>query len=161
MMKHLTVLMFTACVLLGCKDQKEFYRAAQSAKPTKGDMHPGKKLMETHCYLCHGPKVGHNERLGPPMIAVKSHYIDKFKTKADFVNAIQKWIKNPNKEDSRMPGAVRRFGLMPKQPFVEETIEKIADYLYETSIEEPEWFKGHMKGPQGTQNMKGNSKSKD
>ena len=160
-MKTPILLMVLIVFFLGCKEKTDFYATIALEDDKTQSEHPGKQLMETHCYLCHGPKENHDERLGPPMIAVKSHYIDKFETKADFVNAIQEWIKNPNIDDSRMPGAVRRFGLMPKQAFAEESIEKIADYLFETSIEEPEWFKGHMKGSKRSNDKKGNSKSKD
>ena len=65
-----------------------------------------------------------------------------------------------------MFGAVKRFGVMPKQAFPEETIKQIADYMFEFEIEQPEWFDKHYdqehgKGNgKGMQNGKGNQKGK-
>ncbi|WP_411895618.1 c-type cytochrome [Winogradskyella sp. A2] len=114
-------------------------------KEMTASKHPGKKLMETNCYVCHSPTLSHDERIGPPMIAVKKHYLRKTTTKEEFKKAIQDWIDNPNENDARMRGAVRRFGVMPKQTFSEETIEQIADYMFDYDIEQPEWFEEHFK----------------
>ena len=117
--------------------------------------HPGKKLMETNCYACHNPTTSHENRLAPPMIAIKKHYLSYDITKDEFVLAIQNWIENPNEADAKMFGAVRRFGVMPKQPFSKEVIEQIADYMYNNDIEQPEWFEEHFN------NMKGMGKSQN
>lgn len=131
-------------MLLSCKEQtqgKADYLAANDI--IQSDNHPGKKLMETYCYACHNPTANHENRLAPPMIAVKKHYINNKTTKEEFINSIQAWIKNPNKEDAKMFGAVRRFGVMVKQPFPEEDIKLIADYMFDNDIVEPDWFKEH------------------
>jgi len=78
------------------------------------------------------------------MVAIKKHYISKNTTKEEFVTAIKSWIKKPNVEDAKMYGAVKRFGVMPLTPFPEETIEQIADYMFDNEIEEPKWFKEHF-----------------
>ena len=58
-----------------------------------------------------------------------------------------------------MFGAVKRFGVMPKTPYPEETIKQIADYMFDFDIEQPEWFEDHFneeKGKgQGMRNGKG------
>lgn len=122
--------------------------------------HPGKKLMETNCYVCHSPTASHDDRIGPPMVAIKRHYIDDETTKEQFIEDIQAWIKNPNETDARMRGAVRRFGVMPKQAFPEETIEKIADYMYDFEIDQPEWFEDHFNEEKGKHNGNGQGKGK-
>jgi len=113
--------------------------------------------METHCYVCHSPSASHKDRIGPPMIAIKRHYLNSNTTKEEFIESIQAWIKNPNKDDAKMPGAVRRFGVMPKQYFDEETITQIADYMYESNIEQPEWFEDHFNESHGKGNYKNRS----
>ncbi len=117
--------------------------------------HPGKKLLESNCYVCHNPTAGHDNRIGPPMVAVKRHYINASTTKEEFTSAMQAWIKNPNEADAKMRGAVRRFGVMPKQYFPEETIEKIADYMFDNTIEQPEWFEDHFNEEMGKGKGKG------
>lgn len=122
--------------------------------------HPGKKLMETNCYICHSPTASEDDRVGPPMIAIKKHYIDESTTKEEFVKAMQAWIKNPNEEDAIMHGAVKRFGVMPKQHFPEETIAQISDYMYDNEIEQPEWFEDHFNERKGNHRGKGKGKGK-
>jgi cytochrome c553 len=107
--------------------------------------HPGKKLMETNCYVCHSPSADHDKRIAPPMIAIKNHYISKNTTKEEFKKALLNWINNPSKENSKMKGAIKKFGIMPKTPFSEETILLIADYMFDNKIDKPKWFKNHQK----------------
>lgn len=44
-----------------------------------------------------------------------------------------------------MFGAVKRFGIMPKNPFPKKTIDLIADYMFDNKIEQPKWFEKHEK----------------
>jgi hypothetical protein len=116
--------------------------------------HEGKKLMELNCNACHSPSAGENARIAPPMIAVKKQYLEKGTSKEDFIASIQKWVENPSEYISKMPGAVRKFGLMPKAEYSKETIEKIADYLFTNELEKPEWFDEHYKKQHGKKGKK-------
>ena len=111
--------------------------------------HTGKKLMETNCYACHNATTSEAERIGPPMIAIKKHYISENTTKEEFTTAILSWVKEPSEEKSKMPGAVRRFKVMPYQFFPEETIREIADYIFNNEIEQPTWFENHFQKGRG------------
>lgn len=130
----------------------------------ENSQHPGKKLMQTYCYACHNPETSHDNRLAPPMIAVKKHYKNKNTTKKEFIDDFKKWIKTPSEEISKMPGAIKKFGMMPYAPYAEEDIEQIADYIYDNDIEQPEWFEEHHKKEmkegkgRGMQNRKGKMK---
>ncbi|MFH4964566.1 hypothetical protein V8G69_06135 [Gaetbulibacter sp. M235] len=109
--------------------------------------HPGKKLLETHCYACHNPTIPENNgRIAPPMIAIKTRYLRNEMSKEDFMNQVVTFASNPTKDKAILFGAVRRFGVMPKQQFPEGVVEKIAEYIYDNKIEEPDWFQDHMKG---------------
>jgi len=101
--------------------------------------------METQCFLCHSPTDTKNERVAPPMIAIKVHYIDDETSKAEFTNAMLNFLEKPSAEKAKLKGAVRKFGVMPYQHFNEEDIKKIAEYIYDYEIEEPEWFEEHFK----------------
>lgn len=110
-------------------------------------VHDGKKLMETHCYLCHSPSAKEQEgRIAPPMIAIKSRYLMDYKSKEDFTNAIVNFVENPTEENAKMYGAIRKFGVMPKQVFPEGVAAQIADFMFDYQIEEPVWFKEHWQG---------------
>lgn len=104
----------------------------------------GKELLEKECYTCHNPQTPRHELIAPPMIAIKKHYLKETPARDQFVKEIMNWVKDPNKENSRMPGALNKFGIMPYQSFPEETISQIAEYLYDNEIETPDWFQTHM-----------------
>jgi cytochrome c553 len=157
-MKTLTLLLGVA-VFFSCKDSnRPFYSKKNNEVANKTQQHEGKKLMETKCYVCHSPSASHDDRIAPPMIAIKKHYISSETTKEEFVQSIQNFVKNPKEETTKMRGAVRRFGVMPKQVFLENDIKKIAEYIFENDIEQPEWFESHFNEEKGKR--KGNGKGK-
>lgn len=156
------IIFISALFVFSCNNtKKEIVYTSTNSKETEST-HPGKKLMETNCYVCHNPTADHDNRVGPPMIAIKKHYLTEGVTKQEFISAIQEWIKNPTEENAKMHGAVRRFGVMPKQVFPEETIQQIADYMYDNDIDEPEWFEAHFNSEKGKHKGmgKGNGKGK-
>ena len=158
-MKKLLILLIFSVFIFSCNNSKNKEYSALE-KNQEANKHPGKKLMETNCYTCHSPSASQEDRIGPPMIAIKKHYLNDDTTKEQFIAAIQSWIKNPNAEDAKMFGAVRRFGVMPKQAYPEEIIKQIADYMYQFDIEQPEWFEDHFNEEKGNQKGKGNRKGK-
>jgi|SaaInl0LU_22_DNA_1037365.scaffolds.fasta_scaffold13993_4 hypothetical protein len=109
------------------------------------DQNKGRVLLKKYCYSCHNPKASESDRIAPPMIAVKKHYKKSNTTQEEFIASIQNWIKNPIKENSRMTGAIGKFGIMPKQYFSDETIREISIYMYNNNIEKPKWFDEHHK----------------
>tara|TARA_R110000744_G_scaffold169588_3_gene287504 strand:+ start:2419 stop:3423 length:1005 start_codon:yes stop_codon:yes gene_type:complete len=152
MMKNLSISILFVLLMLSCK---------QGPKTSDGDPDQttqlsstatveGKKLMESKCYLCHNPSAPENgQRIGPPMVAVKAHYLDVYKDRESFVAGVMEFVKSPSEENTMMRGAVRRFGLMPSQQFAEDEIRKIAEYIYDYQIEEPDWFKSHWMDRRG------------
>ncbi|WP_343328224.1 c-type heme family protein [Polaribacter staleyi] len=141
--------------IFGCKDAKKTPSYSKKAA-SETQEHVGKKLMETNCYVCHNATTPEDNRIAPPMIAIKKRYLMGNSTKASFIASMQNWIKNPTKENAIMYGAVQRFGLMPKQAFPEETIQQIADYMFESEIEKPAWFDEHYNQQHGNGNGRGN-----
>lgn len=142
-MKKLLILL-TVILFFNCKFSNKTDDNVLLAQTITITDHPGKKLMEINCYACHNPSTGHDERIAPPMIAIKKHYISNNTTKKQFISDVQEWIKMPSEEKSKMPGAIRNFGLMPYASFPEKTIFQIADYMYDNDIEQPEWFEDHF-----------------
>ena len=154
-MKHvITIILFT--IFFGCqKSEKPDYAVKSQAPDVVQEKHPGKKLMEMQCYICHNPKTAEQNRIAPPMIAIKNHYLTKGISKEDFIKDIQNFVKNPTAENSKMPGAVKKFGLMPKQYYSDKTIREIADYLYDNDVEKPkDYDENHGKKGQGKGMMK-------
>lgn len=108
-----------------------------------------KTNMENKCYLCHSPSASKENRVGPPMAAIKARYMKDASTKEEFVSAIWNFVEKPTEDKAKLKGAVRRFGVMPYQKFNQKEIEAIAAYMYDYEIEEPEWFKSHWEKEHG------------
>jgi len=117
-----------AAFLVGCSQQQD----SETTEPQATELE-GEKLMKDNCYSCHNTQ-GTDNMLAPPMFRVKDHYYDDETTKEEFVNSIVEWIENPVEENSRMPGARRKFGIMPKQNFDKEEIKAIAEYMFENEL---------------------------
>jgi len=145
-MKILSILL-AIFALVSCQKNKKEYNSIQkdTIQVASTDPLEGKKLIETHCYLCHSPKAAENEgRIAPPMVAIKARYIDKEGyNKDEFITAVTSFVENPTEDNALMYEAVKKHGLMPKQAFPEGNIEKIAGFMFDYQIEEPIWFKEH------------------
>mgnify|MGYP004449612589 CR=1 FL=1 len=150
-MKYLFISFWFVVLLFSCKQGPKTTEAEPgSVAQLTTSSEVGKKLMETKCYLCHNPSIGdNNQRIAPPMIAVKARYLDTYGDRESFVKGIVEFVKAPSKEKAMMWGAVRRYGLMPSQQFPEDEIRKIAEYIFDYQIEEPEWFRAHWMDRRG------------
>ena len=133
-MKKLFFLVVASFFVFGCKERKA------RPIPIKGDEavskpldHPGKKMLETECYICHNPKVSYQRIIAPPMAAVKQRYIGDNTTKEEFTEALIAWVNDPEQE-TKMPNAQRRFGKMPYLPYPDDAVAQIADYLYDNEV---------------------------
>lgn len=153
------ILLYIALFLLsiGCKNSEKTEKKisqVETAKPksTQEDALKGKELMEAKCYVCHGPKASEENRIAPPMVAIKARYLKGTPTKEEFADAIWNFVENPTLEKGKMKGALKRFGVMPYQPYDEDDIRNISNFIYDFKIEEPEWFKEHWEKGHGAGN---------
>lgn len=119
---------------------------AQNAFSSQDNIEEGEKLFKATCNACHGVAVGGmdmNKRIAPPIAGVRKHYLDAHPDKESFVKAITSWLEKQTPEKSLMPGAIRKFKIMPPLSVPKEDAEKIAAYLYSGNIEVPEGFEKH------------------
>ena len=105
----------------------------------------GFQLLEQNCFSCHSPQGALDNRIAPPMIAIKKHYIEDGISKDAFIKSLTQFILNPTEENSKMPNAIKKLGLMPVMNFSELEIAQIANYIYDTELEAPDWFDKHYK----------------
>ncbi len=126
-----------------CSNDSSKNASTDNTSVTEADLAKGFQLLETNCFSCHSPNATMDNRIAPPMFGVKTHYVGDGVSREKFVADIVAYINNPTEENSKMPGAVKRFGLMPKMSFSEEQITAIANYLYVTELEKPGWFDAH------------------
>lgn len=116
-----------------------------------GDEKEGEQLYKTHCSACHGITGGMDmsKRLAPPIVAVRMHYLGSYPDKESFVMAVTDWVENQDAGKSLMPGAIRRFNLMPPVYVSRENAEKIASYIYDGELEKPAGFDEHVQQMHG------------
>jgi len=112
--------------------------SSKMQRQLQNEPHPGQKLIAKHCYLCHANEAPSASRIGPPMTHVKDYYLTNYPTQEEFTEHLISFVQDPAEENSIMPGALEKFGLMPKQQFPLEALHQIADYLYNTDISKNE-----------------------
>lgn len=125
-------------ILWSCSGGNEDSISSKMQRQMQNEPHPGEKLIEKHCYLCHNTETPAGSRIGPPMTHVKNHYLEAYPTQEDFTKHLIAFIQQPSEDISIMPGALNKFGLMPKQQFPVEALEQIADYMYNHDLEKKE-----------------------
>lgn len=109
----------------------------------------GIALYEEHCASCHGGEEMGPDRVAPPVFAVKGHYLNHYEDKESFVKAIVAWVKKPEINRAHMPGAIRRFDLMPAIDISQEHSEKIAEFIYDGQFQRPGWYAEHYRQEHG------------
>ncbi|MGB2088018.1 MAG: c-type heme family protein [Psychroflexus salarius] len=170
MNKILSLFSIASIMLVGCQtstktetDKSSEYVDASKAEIVQTELaSKGKTLMENQCYVCHNPKAKKENRIAPPFVAIKNHYLKKYNSEEEFTAKIWTFLEKPTKEKAIMKGAIEKFGLMPYQVFKEKDINAIAHYLYNYNIEKPSGFKQHKgKGrKKGKQKKLGKSQPK-
>ncbi len=120
------------------------------------DSKTGAELYKQNCAVCHGSTGGMDmqKRVAPPIAAVRMHYISTYADKDSFVQAVSEWVEQQDESKSLMPGAIRRFNIMPPISIAKADAEKIAAYIYDGDIEKPEGFEEHVKERHGKQKGK-------
>lgn len=151
----LSFLILSLMWLLSCSPSTSSEEASSSKQNSK-ELAEGFSLLESSCFNCHSPNAGKDSRIAPPMAAVMAHYVSEETSYDEFRSRFVAYIQDPSEENTRMPGAVRKFGVMPKMSFDSTSLERIAYYLYHNEIEAPDWFQEHYKEEQKRHRRKGN-----
>lgn len=103
----------------------------------------GQSLVNLSCMTCHTAQGTPDSRIAPPLFAVKEHYLEGGVEEAEFVQAMSEFMLSPKIQNSKMPNAVKKFGLKPMLGFSKEQYEAIATYLYQADLEKPDWYEEH------------------
>ncbi len=88
-------------------------------------------LFSGNCVTCH-----HNTKSisAPSVVELKSRYKMAFPLKKDFVKNMSVWVQYPKKETSIMQDSISKYELMPELGFDLETLQQIAEYIYESDF---------------------------
>lgn len=149
-MKKISLVASIVFLLVGCNQTKEIAETKHIGKipyvaAMGNTVNNGYTLMKNNCYVCHSPNAtSHDSIIAPLFAAVKRRYSMQYGNKEDFVNAVVDWAASPHKEKALMYGAITKFKIMPKLFLEKSELEKIAIYIYENDVEQPEWFAAHF-----------------
>jgi len=94
----------------------------------------GEKLMEMYCNTCHSFEMKGEDRIAPPMFAIKNRYMKVSSSEEEFVERILTWVKNPTVETALMRRAIERFEVMPYLNYEEDIVKEIAEYIYNNEL---------------------------
>ena len=109
----------------------------------------GESLIMELCVSCH--VLEGKPTIAPPIFAVKIHVKRVYASRDAFVQRIVDWVEDPDEAITLMPGAVNRFGLMPRLSYEKDDVRKIAEYIYDTNFEVPEWYRRHYEKKHGAE----------
>ncbi len=146
----ISVLALTTFISCDTKKEKkvaENIQTTETLTKTSKVNEKGYALMKQNCFVCHMEKPDPSKRgqmIAPPMLRVQEHYKPSYPNKEEFVQAIKTWVNNPTEDKVMMPGAVRKFNLMPKLAVADADLQLIAETLY--SIDFGNMPKMHQKG---------------
>lgn len=148
-MVFVLLLSLTSCKQSTQKNNGDYIKIKSADLSSEDIAVKGKKLMVNKCYLCHSPNAEQASMIAPPMAAIKARYSKDAQSKEEFIRQIWHFVKRPAQEKVKLKGAVKRFGLMPNQPYKQRDIEAIAAFMYDYDIAQPEWFEKHWQKNHG------------
>ncbi len=143
--KTLFILVLVVAGLSNCSNS-----AQGDAKQNEKEIKQAKAFLANNCLSCHSPSAKSEERLGPPLFAVRKHYLKDHPEKEAFVSAILGFINETNSEKAKMKHAVEKFGLMPQMAFPENELKNALTYLFENEPAKPH----HTKKAEGPNKRK-------
>lgn len=104
------------------------------------------EVVRIFCHGCHNPSAAsHDAILAPPLRVVRDRYRQRYPDKQRFRQAIADFVTHPDVDKVIMFGAYRRFGLMPAMALDSARLHEIAEFLYNTTPEEPVWLAEEMR----------------
>ena len=103
----------------------------------------GETAFNNLCSSCHSTQG--QSGIAPPIFGVIDHVKKAHPERDDFVQTVVDWVNNPTKEKALMPGAVDKFGVMPKLGYPEEQVREIAEYLFDGDLSQPAWYQEHRR----------------
>ena len=108
----------------------------------------GEELYGQLCASCHTPNA--SVKIAPPIFAVVDHVRQAYPQRDDFISQVVEWVDEPKAEVALMPGAIRKFNLMPKLGYSQSDVEKIAAYLFDKNTVLSKEYLEHKKKGHGS-----------
>ena len=134
-------IVFTMVLVITTASFKDGGRSGLQGAARFASDNGAKQLFDTKCNICHSVKSSPESMTAPPFFNIKKKYKAVYPSKAAFTKAVADFSRAPAKSKVLMPGAYKKFKLMPKMNFDQKDLEKIADYIWENDFQKPVWYK--------------------
>ncbi len=104
------------------------------------DLARGFQQLETVCFSCHSPNANMQNKVAPTMAEIKQAYLNETDSKEDFIARFTAFVGNPSADLAIIKHAAPAYGIMPKFEFSAEELTQIGTYIYQSGIENMEWY---------------------
>jgi len=135
------ILLFILVIFVSCNSKdskKDTEKDTDTAVREIAKTNKGYELMKQRCFICHlekpDPSSKIDQMIAPPMMRVQEHYKPSYPEKEAFVKAVMAYVNNPSQEKTLMPGAVKKFNLMPKVIYDQNELRTIVEALYHIDL---------------------------
>lgn len=141
-MKYFVSLIFLSLMALSCKQEVKSIssHSAGSMADLSYNSAIGFQLLSSNCFACHNPNPLVTFQIAPTMADIKLSYFENYAEKERFIQKLTEFMTEPSLENSLMKDAIDQYGLMPKMNFSEEDLKHIASYVYQSTIENENWY---------------------
>ena len=140
-MKNIYILLVSIILVisLNCSGSKNEQSTQSEKKVSDHSLASGFKYLEQNCFSCHSADASSENNISPTIASIKNHYMADIPSEVQFVQNFIDFLVNPSEKTSKMPEAIKQYGLMPKMSFSEEQMKNMAIYVYNTPLEKPNW----------------------
>lgn len=121
--------------------------AAAESTENEAEVRSGEAVYQSVCMACHVAEG--MPTVAPPIFAVKNHVLGAYPEREAFIKQVTEWVKAPDEKNALMPGAIRKFGLMPATEVPDEELQAVAEFLYDSDMSLPDWYKEHYAAEHG------------
>ena len=134
MNRNIITFIIISLLLTNCKSKEE----AKITKKLDIKTHnQAVRVLAKNCISCHAP----DSKIAPNLLAIKTSFEEASSNETEFVDQMTSFLLNPTVENSKMPKATEKFGIMPNLGMDKEQYNAVATYLFNTNISKPDWYK--------------------
>ena len=134
------ITVFILILTVSCTNSKNEKLTKDKISSNSKALTHGFILLENNCFSCHNVDPKAKNKVAPDMKSVKETYLKNGESLEEFTRILTSHVQNPSEENSKMPEAIQQFGLMPKMLFTDSQLKDVATYLFETNIEDGNWY---------------------
>lgn len=137
-----TMLLLNFSLVTGCEKAAS---KVQEPAFTSAEIKAGIALLPTYCNNCHAVTEDAPDMLAPSLWSISLFYKARYSEPELFVQSMQQFMEEPNRENALMKHSVNKYGLMPEVSLSSEDLRNAAIAVYSVDHERPKWARDYLK----------------